>query len=148
MDKFIIKSARRQDYKSIRSLIRDVRINPFGLNWKNFLIAVDQTGEMVGCGQIKVHQDLSRELASIAVKKAFRYQGIARSIISELVRQESTRPLYLTCKASLEQFYRQFGFETINSNDMPRYFRFISWLAGFIPKGLDPSRRLIVMRLD
>lgn len=148
MGEIIVKPAQKEDLGAIKSLIHVVHINPFGLDWHHFLLAFDESEEMLGCGQIKVHSDHSRELASIAVKESFRNKGVARKIISELVRQESTRPLYLTCRATLKNFYNKFGFQVIMPEEMPRYFRLVHWIAGFLKKDKDPQRNLLVMRLD
>lgn len=148
MADFIIRPARKEDFPAIRSLIFEVHINPTGLDWRRFLVAVAPGGELLGCGQIKPHRDGSRELASIAVHEQARGQGVARAVIEELVRQETARPLYLMCRAGLEAFYRKFGFYPIAFADMPPYFRRISSLARLLPSSRDSADRLLVMRLE
>ena len=64
---FTVRPATREDFPAIRSLIHTVRINPTGLGWRRFLVAVTPQGRLLGCGQIKLHADGSREMASIAV---------------------------------------------------------------------------------
>ena len=52
-------------------LPRAARINPMDLKWANFVVAVDdESGAIVGTGQIKQHGDGSYELASIATVPA------------------------------------------------------------------------------
>jgi hypothetical protein len=55
MVEFSIRVAMVTDFPSIRSLILEVHINPFGLNWRHFLVAVSSDDKMLGCGQIKQH---------------------------------------------------------------------------------------------
>ncbi len=122
---FELRPARSDDFPAIRDLIRAVGINPLGLDWQRFIIAVDSAGGLIGCGQVKPHQDGSLELASIAVIPERRGQGIASAIIRDLT-QSHPQPLYLTCRASLGNFYQQFGFRRLEQHEMPAYFRRIA----------------------
>lgn len=119
---FSVRSATAVDHLDIRSLVRLVRINPIGLDWKRFVVAFSPEGELIGCGQIKPHGDGSQELASIAVSPGWRGRGAARAIIEHLI---ATKPgtLYLTCRNDLGPFYEKFGFRIIVGGEMPRYFR-------------------------
>jgi N-acetylglutamate synthase-like GNAT family acetyltransferase len=145
---FSIRPARKEDFPAIRSLIFDVRINPTGLDWRHFLVAVAADSALLGCGQIKPHKDGSRELASIAVREQARCRGVAREVIEELVRQETTRPLYLMCRAALEPFYVKFGFRAIGLAEMAPYFQRISRIARLFNQKGNRKDRLLVMRLD
>lgn len=148
MAEFVIRPARKEDALVIWTLILDAHLNPTGLDWRRFLVAVSPAGEILGCGQIKPHRDGSRELASLAVREQVRGQGVGRALIEELVRQEAARPLYLMCRATLEPFYAKFDFQAVGLAEMPPYFRRISRLASlFDGKGI-PRDRLLVMRLD
>jgi N-acetylglutamate synthase-like GNAT family acetyltransferase len=119
-----LRPATQQDFPAIRSLILQVQINPLNLDWRRFLVAVDEQGVLIGCGQIKRHADGSAELASIAVVAKQRGRGIAREIINHLIAGHPTgEPLYLTCRASLRLLYEKFGFCMIESGEMPPYFR-------------------------
>jgi N-acetylglutamate synthase-like GNAT family acetyltransferase len=82
MTTWTLRRARQPDAPAIRRLIRQVGINPLGLDWRRFLIAVDAGGQLVGCGQVKPHADGSLELASIAVQPAWR--GFARAALQPL----------------------------------------------------------------
>ena len=143
-----IRPATARDAPAIRSLIHDVQINPTGLSWRHFLVAVTVQGELLGCGQVKPHSDGSRELASIAVQEKARKQGIASSMIRTLLAQEQARPLYLICRSRLESFYNKFGFHAILLDDMPPYFKRIYRLVGMFRSNSQHEDRLMVMRLD
>jgi N-acetylglutamate synthase-like GNAT family acetyltransferase len=145
---YILRHAELKDFPGIRALILAVRINPTVLDWRHFIVAVNSRAGLLGCGQIKLHKDGSREMASIAVQENARGQGIARAIIEELVRQETRRPLYLMCRATLEPFYDKFGFRTIQYPEMPPYFLRISKLARIFNPNGNPPAQLLVMRLD
>jgi N-acetylglutamate synthase-like GNAT family acetyltransferase len=122
-----------------------VRINPIGLDWHRFIIAVDQQDHLIGCGQVKPHQDGSLELASIAVQPEWRQRGVARAIIMELLSQHSP-PLYLTCRSRLGPFYERFGFNIVSDEkSMPIYFRRIHRLVGWLSlSGLIPTDLLVM----
>ncbi len=143
----IIRPAMREDFPSIRALIHAVKINPTDLDWHRFLVAVTQENKLLGCGQIKPHYDGSLELASIAVQEQARGHGVARAVIQELLLRETTRPLYLMCRARLESLYVKFGFHAIGLADMPPYFRRISRAERLFNSGAKPEDRLSVMQL-
>lgn len=148
MAEFTLRPAVSDDFPAIRSLINAVHINPTGLDWRRFLVAISLQNELLGCGQIKPHADGSSELASIAVDERARGNGIARGIIAALLAKEATRPLYLMCRARLELFYLKFEFRVIPSDEMPPYFRRINQLARLFNRNAASEDRLIVMRLD
>lgn len=145
---FSIRPATSADSIAIRRLIHAVHINPTGLDWHRFLVAVSPADELLGCGQIKPHGDGSLELASIAVQEWARGRGIARALIHELLAGEPLRPVYLMCRAALEPLYMKFGFHSIGTAAMPRYFRMISRAERIFSRSAEPQDRLRVMRLN
>jgi N-acetylglutamate synthase-like GNAT family acetyltransferase len=132
---------------AIKALIRAVQINPMGLHWHNFLVATDSHGQLIGCGQIKPHQDGSCELASIAVVEQWRRCGIASRIINQLIEGHHG-VLYLTCRSNLESFYQRFGFYRITHGDMTPYFRRIDRFASLFNKSGLIKDTLLVMKRD
>src|SRR5512147_1694977 len=142
-----IRPARETDAAPIRDLIHLVGINPLGLDWRRFVVAVNDQDEMTGCGQLKPHGQAVLELASIAVYPEHQGKGIAREIIQHLLK-DSPRPLYLMCQSSLGSFYKKFGFQTISYEEMPRYFQRMSKLAGLVTTLARREERLLIMRLE
>jgi N-acetylglutamate synthase-like GNAT family acetyltransferase len=142
-----IRPARESDAARIRDLIYSTGINPMGLDWKRFIVAVDERDEMIGCGQLKPHGQDVLELASIAVYPEQRGKGIARAIIEHLL-SHSPRPLYLMCQSSLGPLYEKFGFRAIPYEEMPRYFQRISKLAGLATTLARREERLLIMKLQ
>ncbi len=145
MDELTYRPATRADAAAIRALIRQVRINPTGLDWRRFIVAVDAAGALVGCGQVKPHADGSWELASIAVAAPFRGRGVARGIIERLLAIHPQRPIYLTCVSPLGAFYEKFGFRQVSQPAMPPHFRRISRLANLFFRWARPGETLLVM---
>lgn len=139
-----LRRAREEDAPVIRKIIHDAQINPFSLHWQHFLLAVDEGGRVVGTGQIKTHSDGTRELASIAVIPEFRKRGVARQIIEGLLA-ETQPPLYLTCRASLGNFYQKFGFELLRQKDLHGYFARLFRLGTLLKKmGLTKDGMLVM----
>jgi N-acetylglutamate synthase-like GNAT family acetyltransferase len=142
-----LRNARESEAASIRQLILSSGINPTGLDWRRFVVAVDDRDEMIGCGQLKPHGPDVLELASIAVMPEHRGKGIARLIIEHLLKG-SPRPIYLMCESSLGQLYQKFGFHPISYEEMPRYFQRISKLAGLVTTLARREERLLIMKLQ
>jgi N-acetylglutamate synthase-like GNAT family acetyltransferase len=131
MTTYTLRPARETDFPTIKKLIHTGEINPLGLDWKRFVVAVGQEGNVIGCGQLKPHGKETIELASIVVSSEYRNQGVGRAIIEHLL-VGSPRPLYLMCRSRLEPLYEKFGFRAIAYEDMPRYFQRIARLAGWV----------------
>jgi N-acetylglutamate synthase-like GNAT family acetyltransferase len=145
---YTIRPATQKDFPAIRALIHAVQINPMGLDWRRFLVAMSPQEELLACGQIKLHSDGSRELASIAVREQARGRGLARAIIETLLARERQRPLYLMCRARLGPLYAKFGFQAVEAQEMPPYFQRISRAERIFNSKAQPQDRLLVMRLD
>ncbi len=142
---YTLRPATQADAATIRQLITQVNINPLGLDWRRFILAVDSNGNIIGCGQVKPHADSSSELASIAVLPEWRGMGVARAIIQYLLEQHPGR-LYLTCRAELGPMYQKFGFRTIQKGEMPPYFRRVSRMVNLFSRLFRRAERLLVMR--
>lgn len=116
------------------------------LDWRRFLVVVDSSGQLLGCGQLKPHGKDVTELASIAVQPAHQKQGIARLIIEQLI-SKGPRPLYLVCRMRLGPFYEQWGFRPLTPGEMPAYFRRLSRLAGLFSAAIPEGDGMLVMEL-
>ena len=147
MTTFTLRPARETESGAIKDLIHSTGINPMGLDWKRFIVAVDAHEQVIATGQIKPHGKDILELASIAVKPDYRGEGLARAIIEHLL-EDSPRPLYLTCISSLGSFYNKFGFVSIPYPEMPQYFQRISKLAGLVFTLSNRGESLLVMKLQ
>ena len=143
----ILRPATANDAAAIRSLIHTVGINPMSLNWQRFVIATNDAGEMLGCGQIKPHGDGTHELASIAVWPQFQSQGVGRAIIQHLLASAQP-PLYLTCRAALRPYYERFDFHALDIKHMPPYFRRLWRIAQMVRKLIPRMGSMQIMRRD
>jgi N-acetylglutamate synthase-like GNAT family acetyltransferase len=143
-----MRRATANDAAAIRALIRQVRINPTGLDWRHFLVTVDEHGRVVATGQVKRLRDGTRELASIATATDYRGQGLASAIINQLIN-ETPRPLYLVCAERLGSFYTRFGFRQLSRGEMPpvlgREAALMDWLRRHVAPHMP---RLLVMKIE
>lgn len=142
-----IRPASAADQPAIAAIVRAARINPLGLDWPRFLVA-EESGGLIGVGQVKPHRDGSRELASIAVVPEWQGLGVGAAIVRELLAREPST-LHLMCASPTRPFYRRFGFYEIDPAAMPRYFRRMARLAAAL-SWLARNRQLYlaVMRRD
>jgi len=147
MTNFTLRPARETESRVIKDLIYSVGINPMGVDWKRFVVAITAQDVVIGIGQLKPHGKEILELASIAVDPEYRGQGIARAIIEYLLKG-SPRPLYLMCESKNGALYEKFGFREIHYEQMPRYFQRISKLAGLASTLARHDQRLLVMKLQ
>jgi N-acetylglutamate synthase-like GNAT family acetyltransferase len=128
---FAIRPAVASDQRVITALVRQAGINPMSIHWEHFLVAEDR-GRIISIGQVKTHQDGSRELASIATVPDRQQEGLATAIIQALLARE-LGTLYLTCRAPTCPFYARFGFRRIERiADMPPYFRRLMRIANVL----------------
>lgn len=139
-----IRRATQNDDNAIHALIRQARINPLALDWRRFLVAVDEQDRIIGCGQVKPHAGGTRELASLAVVPEWQRLGIGLSIV-KLLLAENPLPLYLTCRASLQAYYEKFGFQVMQPADMPPYFHRIWFIFNAVRRVLHLPETLLVM---
>jgi N-acetylglutamate synthase-like GNAT family acetyltransferase len=146
MADFRLRAATQEDFQGIRQLIRRVDINPTGLDWRRFVLAVDAQDRMLGCGQLKPHGKDVVELASIAVQPEQQKHGIARAIIEHLIAA-GPRPMYLICRSKLGPFYEKWGFCRLQRNEMPAYFRRLARLAALLGPMMGEGDSMLVMEL-
>ncbi len=140
----LLRPAVAAEAPRIRQLVRAERINPTGLDWQRFTVAVNLQGEVVGCAQIKTHRDGSAELASLVVGPQYRGQGIARVLVEYLIEIHGGT-LYLMCRASLGDFYTKLGFQIVPKPEMPPYFHRVSRLASLVEILQKEGETLLVM---
>ena len=137
---FVIRAAVAADQRRIRWIVWTARINPLALHWRRFLVA-EAYERVIGVGQIRLHGDGSRELASLAVIPAWQGHGVGGALVRALLARERNT-LYLMCEDSLERYYTRFGFVRVYS-ELPPYFQRIVRVADFaariVGRGIEPS---------
>ncbi len=142
---YSLRPATEADFPEIKAIIRRARINPTKLDWPRFTVAVSE-GDLIGCVQLKPVPRGLTELASLAVRPAYRHQGIARALMERLL-VDAPRPLYLTCRSGLGGLYEKFGFRTLDVDEMPVYYRRLQRLARIFLELTRQNETLLVMKL-
>jgi amino-acid N-acetyltransferase len=112
-----IRSATQQDDTIIRQMVSKEHLDPTSLKWQHFLVA-ERDGQIVGIGQVKAYPDC-QELGSLVVLPQYRGQDIAADLIHAL-EARARRPLYLTCRDTLQPYYERFGYQRIPIMHAPR----------------------------
>jgi amino-acid N-acetyltransferase len=144
----LVRSAVALDQVAITQLVHSERLNPHGLAWEHFLVAI-VGGALVGAVQMRQHADGGRELASLVVSPAHRGRGIAARLISALLAQHPGRVHVITSRTNAFH-YTRWGFRAIDPRDASRgvrRHRLLGQAASVISllKGRTP-RRLVILR--
>lgn len=135
---FTLRPATAADQSTINKLVRGARLNPRHLEWPHFVLAVDEAGQIVGCGQIRPHAGGIKELASLVTVKAWRGRGVGQAIVDHL-KAQAGRPLWLVCASDMVPFYTRFGFEEIppgprtpaHFTRIRRFARIFMWITRY-----------------
>jgi amino-acid N-acetyltransferase len=146
---FSIRPADAADQPAITAIVYAARINPRDLDWRRFLVAEEQ-GRVVGVAQVRPHSDGSRELASLAVIRERRAQGVGGALVRALLAREPG-PVHLMCMDWLEPYYQRFGFRRLGRAELPPAFRAIGRFApafAYISALFGKRLQMIVMRWD
>lgn len=146
MAEYFLRPATEADFPEIKALIRQVRINPMGLDWRRFTVADNGSGQMIACVQLKPVPGGLTELASLAVRPAYRHKGIARALIEHQLA-DAPRPVNLTCRSGLGKLYEKFGFRALEADETPQYYQRLQRLAGIFMGLTRKSESLLVMKL-
>lgn len=144
----LIRQAVAMDQMAIVELVHSERLNPNGLAWQNFLVAV-QGPRLVGAVQMRQHPEGARELGSLVVSREHRGQGIAGRLINALLARHPG-PVHVITRSANAVHYRPWGFARIDPRDAPRTVRrhrLIGQMVSVISliRGRKP-RRLVVLR--
>jgi N-acetylglutamate synthase-like GNAT family acetyltransferase len=114
---YAIRTAREADEHAITSLVRSERLNPMDLDWRRFVLAIDDRG-IAGAVQLRLHGDDSRELGSLVVRTDSRGRGIAAGLIDALLAPVTARVCMIT-GAVFAHHYTRWGFRRIDPRAAP-----------------------------
>lgn len=143
-----IRQAVALDQVAITRLVHSERLNPHGLVWQNFVVAIRGTA-LIGAVQMRQHPEGSRELGSLVVSREQRGQGIAGRLIGALLTRHPG-PVHVITRDANAVHYDAWGFERIDTRDAPRTVRRHRLMGQMVSvmsliTGRRP-RRLVVLR--
>jgi len=142
---FRLRVATEADQAIIKDMVRGAKLNPLGLKWQRFVLAVTAEDQIVGCVQLKPHRGEALELASLVVSKGWRRKGIARLLIEHL-KKTTGPPIWLMCMSRLKKFYQQFGFSQVHlGQPMPGYYRWLLRMSFLINRFGPSGQKLTIM---
>ncbi len=107
----LIRAAVALDQAAITRLVQGERLNPNGLAWQNFIVAV-VGGAVVGAVQMRQHDDDSLELGSLVVHREHRRRGIAGRLITVLLNLHAGQVHVITHRKNAVH-YRRWSFRPI-----------------------------------
>ena len=124
-----VRPARIGDMRAIEPLIRTFAAQNIMLpksfdqlarTFREFVVAEDEAGEILGCGALRVYTEGLAEVCSLAVEANCQGLGIGRMLVERLV--EEARALDLTTVFALTlkaDFFLRLGFRIVSKEDFP-----------------------------
>jgi amino-acid N-acetyltransferase len=88
--------------------------------FREFVVAVDATGRIVGCGALRIYTEDLAEICSLAVAEGYQGAGIGRKVVEQLVRDARDlavgRVFALTLKPD---FFTKLSFDVVQKENFP-----------------------------
>jgi N-acetylglutamate synthase-like GNAT family acetyltransferase len=142
------RPASADDQQAISDFVRSEHLNPTGLHWQRFTIALDNEGRLVGCVQVRHHRDGSRELGSFAVRPQWRKRGIGARLVERALLRDPG-PVHLVTRRELAGYFSRWGFAPVTRGApmVLRLQRSIGCVMGGLVsllKGRKPNRLVIL----
>lgn len=137
-----IRAASAADSRLIKATIKAAGLDRTGLDWRNFKVAEDAAGAMVGLCQVRRYWGL-RELGSLYVAPELRGQGVGGALIQACLA-DAQPPVYLECIEDRQSLYEGHDFRRIPLAHVPLGLRLKS-MVGTTAAWLLYRKQVIVM---
>lgn len=143
-----LRAATAADATGIRALMAGERVNPFGVDWRNFVVAACD-GDVVACAQLRLAGAGRVELGSLVVRADLRGAGLGRRVAAAALDGAAGRRVLVVTAATRAPLFAGLGFRPLSPARAGGRV-FANWLVGqagsavALARGLRP-RRLVVM---
>lgn len=88
--------------------------------FREFVVAVDDSDAVVGCGALRVYNEGLAEVSSLAVHEAAHGLGVGRRIVERLVEEARALDLGMVFALTLQEiFFHRLGFRTVPRESFP-----------------------------
>ena len=118
----LVRPAVAADEAGVRRLMRGERVNPFGIDWRNFVVA-EAAGEVVGCAQLRPAGPEAVELGSLVVRADLRGAGLGARLIEAALARAGGRRVFAVTAAARAGYFARWGFRPVGGAAAPRSVR-------------------------
>lgn len=89
-------------------------------NFREFVVATDDAGRVVGCGALRIYNEELAELCSLAVDEGYQGMGIGRMLVERLVAEAEALGLDDVFALTLQPgFFGRLGFAPAAKENFP-----------------------------
>jgi N-acetylglutamate synthase-like GNAT family acetyltransferase len=124
-----VRPARISDMRAIEPLIRAFAndnlmlpksFDQLARTFREFLVAVDGAGRILGCGALRIYTEGLAEICSLAVDSPFQAQGIGKKLVEGLVNEARSLDLENVFALTLRPgFFEALGFSVVAKENFP-----------------------------
>ena len=124
-----VRPARVADMREVEPLIngfarRNVMLpknhDQLARNFREFVVATDADGKIVGCGALRVFNESLAEIASLAVAEDAQGAGVGRLLVERLIEEARALGLKRVFALTLQElFFLRLGFRTAPKEMFP-----------------------------
>jgi amino-acid N-acetyltransferase len=112
-----VLTANRDDRSMFLRSDADVRAN-----LKDFFVAKDALGEVIGCAALHAYTPTLAEILSVAVLPKFQGQGIGNQLVESCIKRASANGIKCLWLATVKPaYFARFGFKPISRWKLPAF---------------------------
>ncbi len=124
-----VRPARIADMRAVEPMIRAFANDNLMLpktsdqlarTFREFVVAIDGEGRIVGCGALRIYTEGLAEICSLAVDGPFQGHGIGKKLVEGLVAEAKVLELQKVFALTLKPgFFEALGFSVVSKEDFP-----------------------------
>jgi amino-acid N-acetyltransferase len=124
-----VRAARVADMRAVEPLIRGFArgnlmlaksFDELARAFREFVVAVDDRGRVIGCGALRIYTEDLGEICSLAVAEPFQGHGIGRLVVERLVEEARSLELETVFALTLRpDFFGRLGFQAVPTESFP-----------------------------